>query len=135
MIVLDEQLMGRGIEVAIARWHPGRVCFVNDLRPGTVIKDDAIPRLLARFEDAVFVTINVTDFWRRSTATKGTCIVCVDIPDSRARDVPALLRRFMAHDMFRTSRLRRGIVARISHSSASCYDNSSAEIREIAPFV
>ena len=46
MIVLDEQLLGRDIENQIAHWYQGAVCFIIDLRPDTVIKDDAIPRLL-----------------------------------------------------------------------------------------
>ncbi|MBI5650489.1 MAG: hypothetical protein HZC40_08605 [Chloroflexi bacterium] len=39
MIVLDEQLLGRNIEVEIARWYRGTVCFITDLRPNTIIKD------------------------------------------------------------------------------------------------
>lgn len=46
MIVLDEQLLGRGIEHDIARWYRGKVQFITELRPHTVIKDDAIPTLL-----------------------------------------------------------------------------------------
>ncbi len=46
MIVLDEQLLGRDLEIAIARWYRGPVLFITDLRPGSVIKDDAIPVLL-----------------------------------------------------------------------------------------
>lgn len=46
MIVLDEQLLGRNIEEQIARWYQGAICFITDLRPNTVIKDDAIPKLL-----------------------------------------------------------------------------------------
>ncbi len=45
MIVLDEQLLGRGIEHNIARWYRGKVQFITELRPKTVIKDDAIPTL------------------------------------------------------------------------------------------
>ena len=32
MIVLDEQLLGHGIEAAIARWYPGSVRFITELR-------------------------------------------------------------------------------------------------------
>jgi len=46
MIVLDEQLLGRRIELDIARWSRGAVRFIMDLRPNTVIKDDAIPACL-----------------------------------------------------------------------------------------
>ena len=46
MIVLDEQLLGRDVEGQIAQWYRGAVCFITDLRPNTVIKDDVIPKLL-----------------------------------------------------------------------------------------
>ncbi len=62
MIVLDEQLLGRNLEVEIARWYRGAVCFITDLRPNTVIKDDAIPQLLQQANQPTFVTINVNDF-------------------------------------------------------------------------
>ena len=39
MIVLDEQLLGRNIELEIAKWYRGAVKFIIDLRPDTVIKD------------------------------------------------------------------------------------------------
>jgi hypothetical protein len=38
------------------------VLFITDLRPGTVIKDDAIPLLLRQQYQATFVSINETDF-------------------------------------------------------------------------
>jgi len=50
MIVLDEQLLGRGLERDIAQWYRGTVQFVIDLRPQTIIKDEAIPALLRRPE-------------------------------------------------------------------------------------
>jgi hypothetical protein len=68
VIVLDEQLLGRGIEREIQKWYRGKVCFITDLRPGTVIKDEAIPGLLRGNRGSVFVTINEQDFWRRIPA-------------------------------------------------------------------
>ena len=50
MIVLDEQLLGRGLERDIAQWYRGTVQFITDLRPHTIIKDEAIPVLLCRPE-------------------------------------------------------------------------------------
>jgi len=38
MIVLDEQLLGRDLEIEIAHWYRGVVCFITDLRPNIVIK-------------------------------------------------------------------------------------------------
>lgn len=40
MLVLDEQLLGRNLEVELARWYRGSVLFITDLRPATVIKDE-----------------------------------------------------------------------------------------------
>ena len=62
MIVLDEQLLGRDLEEQIARWYQGAVCFIVDLRPNTVIKDEAIPKLLQQENQITFVTINESDF-------------------------------------------------------------------------
>jgi len=70
MIVLDEQLLGRNLEVEITKWYQGTVRFIMDLRPNTVIKDDAIPALLRAQNQPTFVTINERDFWKMS-AKKG----------------------------------------------------------------
>lgn len=51
MIVLDEEPQGLGLEEAIAHWYRGAVLVVKHLRPGTVIKDEAIPTLLRRAWD------------------------------------------------------------------------------------
>ncbi len=60
MIVLDEQLLGRGLDRAISQWYRGSVIFINELRPNSVIKDDAIPHLLRLARQPTFVTINTT---------------------------------------------------------------------------
>jgi hypothetical protein len=46
MLVLDEQLLGRNLETEIGQWYQGAVRYIIDLRPNTIIKDDAIPKLL-----------------------------------------------------------------------------------------
>lgn len=46
MLVLDEQLLGRNLEVALARWYRGPVFFITDLRRATIIKDEAVPTVL-----------------------------------------------------------------------------------------
>lgn len=68
MIVLDEQLLGRDLEHDIARWYRGPVRFIVDLRPHTVVKDEAIPELLRQQPQPTFVTINERDFWRKIVA-------------------------------------------------------------------
>ncbi len=130
MIVLDEQLMGRGIAGDIARWYTGSVRFVTDLRPGTVIKDDAIPILLREQRSPIFVTINVRDFWQRAQADSRYCIVCVDIPDPRAGEIPGILKSLFRRPGFGTKAERLGKVVRVSSQSSSFY---SLEQRLIKP--
>ena len=78
MIVLDEQLLGRDIERDIAKWYRGTVRYILDLRPNSVIKDDAIPDLLRQQPQPTFVTINEQDFWRKIGAdpTILHCVLC-----------------------------------------------------------
>ena len=54
MIVLDEHLMGLGLDREVRAWYEGQVCYITDLRPDTVIKDEAIPSLLLRERQAHF---------------------------------------------------------------------------------
>lgn len=61
MIVLDEELQGLGLERAISSWYRGTVLLIKALRPGTVIKDEAIPALLRQVRQPTFVTINHTE--------------------------------------------------------------------------
>ena len=77
MLVLDEQLMGRDLETVLSGWYPGSVSFITDLRPGTVIKDDAIPSLLRQHSSATFLTINETDFWRKVDIDDHFCVFCI----------------------------------------------------------
>jgi hypothetical protein len=65
MIILDEQLLEHDIEANISKWYRGAVRFVTELRPNTIIKDDAIPQLLRQQNQATFITINEKDFWRK----------------------------------------------------------------------
>jgi hypothetical protein len=85
MIVLDEQLLGRNLELDIVRWYRGTVSFIVDLRPHTVIKDDAIPELLRRQSQPTFVTINEQDFWRKIAADTRYCVVCFAHVQMRSR--------------------------------------------------
>src|SRR5579872_5973048 len=119
MIVLDEQLLGRSLDTAIARWYPGSVRFITDLRPATVIKDDSIPLLLRREAEPTFVTINDSDFWQKVAITERFCVVCVALPDSRALEIPALLQRLLRRADFRTKSQRMGRVVRMTATSAS----------------
>jgi len=121
MIVLDEQLLGRNLEVEIARWYRGAVCFITDLRPGTIIKDDAIPQLLQQQNQPTFVTINVTDFWNRVAADDHFCVVCFALPDSQAREVSLRLRTLFDHELFASKNQRMGKVIRVGGNQVSYY--------------
>lgn len=131
MIVLDEQLHGRGLDVAIARWYRGRICTVTDLRPGSVIKDEAIPVLLHRQSNPTFVTINESDFWRKVPITDQFCVACFVMELSRAAEVAPLLRRLLATPGFKSKAERRGKVARIAPSAAYWYSARDKSVRRL----
>lgn len=131
MIVLDEQLLGRQLEIEIARWYPGSVQFIIDLRPATVIKDDAIPGILRRQASPTFVTINVRDFWQKFDADIKYCIICVALPDHRAGEIPELLRTLFRGSGFATKRDRMGKIIRLSAEGGSYY-SSGREVVEIS---
>ena len=87
MIVLDEQLLGRGLEIAIARWSPGSV---------------------------VFITINETDFWQRVAITEHFCVICFALTDAQAGQITVALQRLLRHKRFRNKSLRCGMVIRVT---------------------
>ena len=121
MIVLDEQLLGRDLEHAIAVWYRGAVLFITDLRPNTVIKDDAIPVLLRQQSRPTFVTINERDFWRKVPIDEHFCVVCLTLSDARAREIPGLLRRLFRRREFDTKAKRMGKVIRVTDTAISFY--------------
>jgi hypothetical protein len=131
MLVLDEQLMGRNLDSALARWYRGPVLFITDLRPDTVIKDDAIPVLLRQQHQATFLTINETDFWRTVAIDAHFCVVCFALPDSRAGELPALLRAVFRLAAFQTKARRMGKVLRITHTTVSYYTFRERETRTV----
>ena len=131
MIVLDEQLLGRNLEVEIARWYRGTVCFITDLRPNTIIKDDAIPPLLRQQNEPTFVTINVTDFWGKVAAENRFCVVCFALPDSQAREIPTRLRDLFEHEQFATKNQRMGKVIRVTRNEVSYYSVEERSVQAV----
>lgn len=121
MIVLDEQLLGRGIDQELNKWYRGKVRFITDLRPGTVVKDEAIPTLLRQAPGAHFVTINERDFWRRIPADPRYCVVCLALSDARVQLLPGLLRDVFARPEFRTRAQRLGKVLRVTRNEVTFY--------------
>jgi predicted GTPase len=134
VIVLDEQLLGRGIEREIAAWYSGSVCFITDLRPGTIIKDDAIPMLLAQENQPIFVTINVIDFWQRIAMQSSICVVCISVPDTQATQVSLLLRRLLGCEGFQTKGEREGKVIRLTSTQAQYYTARNSTVQTIATY-
>jgi hypothetical protein len=131
MIVLDEQLLGRGIEHDIARWYRGKVQFITDIRPHPVIKDDAIPALLRQQSQPTFVTINVRDFWQRVPGDPRYCLVCFALSDARARVIPHALRAVFRHPEFRTKAQHMGKVIRVTHDAVSYYTSQASRVTTI----
>ena len=132
MIVLDENLLALRLNNPIAVWYPGRVCYVTDLRSGTVIKDEAIPQLLQRLKGSTFVTINVIDFWRYELAHSQYCIVCLSLPNERIREVPELLRRLLRLPEFTTKTVRMGKVVRVGRREIQYYTGAHTRVHSLA---
>ncbi len=110
MIVLDENLKDNRIRIAIAQWYQGQALFIRDLRPNTIIKDEAIPSLLQRVNEPTFVTINVSDFWIQTTPSSHFCIIAFEIPKERSLEIPRLLRDILQLETFKTKAARMGKV-------------------------
>jgi hypothetical protein len=121
MIVLDEQLQGLELEDAIARWYRGTVVVVKTLRPGTVIKDDAIPTLLRRLKQPTFVTINYADFWQRVLGDRSCCIVCLALTIDQADKISGWLRQLFRLPEFKTKAARMGKVVLASQRRLQYY--------------
>jgi len=132
MIVLDEQLQSYGVRGPMARWYRGTVLDITQLRPQTVIRDDAIPMLLHAARRPTFVTINVLDFWRRIRPDPRFSIVCVAVPHTQALEVPALVRRLFRLAPFRTQHQRLGTVVRVSVQQVQYYTTTPAVIHRMA---
>jgi hypothetical protein len=135
VIVLDEQLLGRGLEALIAAWYPGKICIIKVLRPGTVIKDDAIPTLLAQEDSPAFVTINESDFWQIISPDPRFCVVCFAVPSRQVALIPVFLQRLFRHPRFDTKAKRAGNMVRITTSGeAQFYDTKGRTVRTLSGF-
>jgi len=131
VIVLDEHSMGLGLDREVRAWYEGRVCYITDLRPDTVIKDEAIPSLLLRERQPTFVTGDVTGFWHKVKPHPNFCIVCFGLPTERWHRIPLLLRHLFRTEGFRTKRERMGKVALVTETTVRFYAVSQPFITEI----
>ncbi len=131
VIVLDEHLMGLGLDREVRAWYEGRVCYITELRPDTIIKDEAIPSLLLRERQPTFVTGDITGFWRKVKPHSNFCIVCFGLPAERWHRIPLLLRRLFRTEGFRTKRERVGKVALVTETTVRFYAVGQPSISEI----
>ena len=118
-LVLDDQL-DRSVREHLARRYP-RVHFLRDLRPGTIIKDDAVPKLLRERRQCLFLTINQKHFWDVVEAHPRYSIVCFSLPDEKQGRIPDLLSRLFKVPGFHSTNERSGKVARLSTTSVTFY--------------
>ena len=131
MIVLDEQLLGRNLEILIVAWYPGAGVYITDLRPNTVIKDDAIPALLGQQAHPTFITINASDFWQKVTITDRFCIICFTLPDTRVREIALKLRAVFQRAEFSTKAKRMGKVIRVTDTGISYYTSHNQVVQTL----
>ena len=108
MIVVDENIHTRRLMAAIQQWYRGRVVSVTTLRPGTVIKDDAIPALLMQQNQPTFITINAVDFWQKTPPHQAYSIIAIPLPKEKIRLIPNLLRACLNLPGFSTKQNRMG---------------------------
>ena len=110
-IILDEQIRPRVVLVSLRSWIT--VSRVLELRPNTIIKDEAIPGLLRQLKQPTFVTINVRDFWKRKLCDPRYCIVCMAVADDKQFEIPRLLRDLLRLPEFKTHATRMGKIAHV----------------------
>lgn len=131
MIVLDEQLDARELGEQIAAWYAGRVISVRELRPHTVIKDEAVTTLLRTVAHPTFVTINVADYWNKVSSNSRFVIVCIDLPARQVLQIPMYLRRFPSLPQFKTKAARMGVIALLRPTRIEYY-RASHKIETLA---
>lgn len=131
MIVLDEHILDAEIRDDIAHWYPGTVCWVTDLRPGAVIKDEQIPGLLRQQRQPTFVTINERDFWLRVQADTTFCVICFRLTDLNLPELPSRLRQVLSLVAFATKARRMGHVIRVTTEGVSYYTASDRKVQTL----
>jgi hypothetical protein len=128
VIVLDEHLQDPDVAQRIGRWYRGQIRLVTELRPGSIIKDDAIPVILRTVAQPTFITINVTDFWQQTAPHSAFCIVCLALDTDDAGIVSELVRRLFRLVEFQTRASRCGKVARVSSDHVIFRETGSEDI-------
>jgi hypothetical protein len=108
------------------------VLYITDLRPHTVIKDQAIPALLRQRSQPTFVTINVSDFWQQIAVDDRFCVICFTLPDARVREIASVLRTVLQHPLFSTKAKRMGKVIRITDAGVTFYTSVDPAVKSIS---
>ncbi len=110
MIVLDAELGSERVRSEIARWYPGAVIRMQDLRPHAPVLDPDIPSYLLRLRQPTFVTINYRDFHSRAFRHRKYCIIRLKLTQAAALFVPHALRSILNMEAFNTKAKRMGKV-------------------------
>ena len=131
MILLDENVHQQRIMASIAAWYRGQVRSLTTLRPNTLIKDEAIPKVLRSVRQPTFVTTNVADFWRRIPAHSRYSVVCVALPNERLHELSPLLRRLLRLPEFNTRAKQMGKVIRVSPSQLQYYEQRGEQLTHV----
>ncbi|MBA3443080.1 MAG: hypothetical protein H0T92_24815 [Pyrinomonadaceae bacterium] len=121
MIVLDEQLSDPQVNDQFSRWYRGSVISINDLRPHTLVSDDAIATLLRTVTNPTFVTINYADFWRVIPPSPAYCVVCLKLAQQQSSQVSSVVRELFNLSQYRTKSARMGCVISFSNRVVSDY--------------
>lgn len=132
MIVLDENLDRQRVFLPLNRWYRGRVLFIRDLRPRSVIKDEAIPSLLLTRRSPTFITTNALDFWGKVSPHKRYCIICLPFATERQPEVPGLIARLFRHPGFRTIARRMGKIFRLTSREIAYYEAHHGNICKVS---
>jgi hypothetical protein len=122
LIVLDENPDEDSVAVPLRSRSKGKVVRITDLRPHSVIKDEAIPSILAKQNKPTFITTNVRDFWRKVAPNRRYCFVLIPLPNDRQREIPDLVVRLFRHPQFCTMANRMGKVLRVTRQVIVWYD-------------
>ena len=131
MIVLDENLDEERVLKPLAARYKGTTLSVRELRPGSVIKDDAIPIVLRQQKRPTFLTTNVVDFWQKIPAHPSYCIVCFPLSTERQDEIPDLFISFLRHRNFRTIAMRMGKVIRLTRRGIGWYQFPDQSIHKL----
>jgi hypothetical protein len=122
MIVLDEQLCRQPLRQAMGQWYRGKIGYITEIRPYSVIKDDAIPELLLNVKQPTFVTINYKDFWRKIAAHRNYCVICIELPNERWEDISPILKSLLSSPDFRSKNSRMGKVISWKDGTTNYYE-------------